>query len=95
MKVSTFNAINQLFLNMQCQQNAAHIVYGEIAQAFGKDGESHNEVILQTARQIRDKALTTARKTYEAEMSTGINTLINTNTLKPEISKVSENHHGV
>jgi len=95
LKVSTFNALNQLFLNMQSQQNAAHVVYGEIAQAFGKDGQSHNEVVLQTARCVRDKALTAARKYYESEMSNGINALIVANTIKPEISKVSENYHGV
>ena len=66
---------------MQCKQNAAKAVFGEIEIAFGPESESPNRTIVNSARTILDRSLTDSRKQYDEDMKKAVNDLIQKATL--------------
>ena len=58
---------------MQCKQNAAKAVFGEIEIAFGPESENPNRTIVDSARTIRDRSLTDPRKQYDEDMKKVVN----------------------
>ena len=66
---------------MLCKQNAAKAVCGEIEIAFGPESETPNPKITESARVLRDKSLTAARKQYDEDMQKHVNGMIQKATL--------------
>lgn len=74
-------ALEALHNLMQRKQNAAKAVFGEIEIAFGENAAKPNRVIVDSARAIRDKSLTTSRKQYDEDMQKAVNDWIQKATL--------------
>ena len=74
-------ALKALHDRMQCKQNAAKAVFGEIEIAFGPESENPNRTIVDAARTIRDRSLTDLRKQYDEDMSKAVNDWIQKATL--------------
>ena len=74
-------ALKALHDMMQCKQNAAKAVFGEIEIAFGPESENPNRAIVDSARTIRDSYLTAARKQYDGDMQKAVNDWIQKATL--------------
>lgn len=66
-------ALKALHDMMQCKQNAAKAVFGEIEIAFGPESENPNRTIVDSARTIRDRSLTDSRKQYDEDMKKAVN----------------------
>lgn len=74
-------ALKALHDMMQCRQNAAKAVFGEIEIAFGPESENPNQTIVDSARTIRDRYLTASRKQYDEDMQKAVNDCIQKATL--------------
>ena len=74
-------ALKALHDMMQCKQNAAKAVFGEIEIEFGPESENPNRTIVDSARAIRDRSLTASRKQYDIDMQKAVNDWIQKATL--------------
>lgn len=74
-------ALKALHDMMQCKQNAAKAVFGEIEIAFGPESENPNRTIVDSARTIRDRSLTDSRKQYDEDIKKAVNDWIQKATL--------------
>ena len=74
-------ALKALHDMMQCKQNAAKAVFGEIEIEFGPESENPNRTIVDSARTIRDRYLTDSRKQYDEDMQKAVNDWIQKATL--------------
>lgn len=63
-------ALKALHDIMQCKQNAAKAVLGEIEIAFGHKSENPNKTIVDSAGTIYYSSLTDSRKQYDEDMKT-------------------------
>ena len=66
---------------LQCKQNAAKAVLGEIEIAFGHKSENPNKTIVDSARSIYYHSLTASRKQYDEDMKKAVNDWIQKATL--------------
>jgi len=74
-------ALKALHDMMQCKQNSAKAVFGEIEIAFGPESENPNRTIVDSARTIRDRSLTDSRKQYDVDIQKVVNDWIQKATL--------------